>query len=40
MQPTGAGVVFGLIDWGFDFAHPHFRRANGETRPHPWKNVG
>jgi GH25 family lysozyme M1 (1,4-beta-N-acetylmuramidase) len=32
LQATGKGVVFGLVDWGFDFAHPDFRDANGGTR--------
>ena len=31
-QATGRGVVVGLIDWGFDFAHPDFRNADGTTR--------
>jgi subtilisin family serine protease len=28
----GAGVVIGILDWGFDLAHPALRRANGATR--------
>lgn len=32
LQATGKDVVFGLVDWGFDFAHPDFRDANGATR--------
>jgi subtilisin family serine protease len=32
LPETGKGVVFGLIDWGFDFAHPDFRDATGATR--------
>ena len=31
-QATGRGVVVGFVDWGFDFAHPDFRRPNGITR--------
>src|SRR5258708_18942543 len=29
---TGRGVVVGVVDWGFDFAHPDFRHADGTTR--------
>jgi subtilisin family serine protease len=29
---TGQGVVVGVVDWGFDFAHPDFRYADGTTR--------
>ena len=29
---TGRGVVVGVVDWGFDFAHPDFRNADGSTR--------
>jgi subtilisin family serine protease len=29
---TGRGVVVGVIDWGFDFAHPDFRQADGSSR--------
>jgi subtilisin family serine protease len=29
---TGRGVVVGVIDWGFDFAHPDFRKPDGTTR--------
>jgi phosphatidylserine/phosphatidylglycerophosphate/cardiolipin synthase-like enzyme/subtilisin family serine protease len=29
---TGRGVVVGVLDWGCDFAHPAFRRADGSTR--------
>jgi carboxypeptidase C (cathepsin A)/subtilisin family serine protease len=29
---TGRGVVVGVIDWGFDFAHPDFRNKDGSTR--------
>jgi subtilisin family serine protease/GH25 family lysozyme M1 (1,4-beta-N-acetylmuramidase) len=29
---TGRGVVVGLVDWGFDFAHPDFRNPDGTTR--------
>jgi subtilisin family serine protease len=29
---TGAGVVVGICDWGFDFTHPNFRNADGSTR--------
>lgn len=29
---TGAGVVIGIVDWGCDFDHPSFKRADGSTR--------
>src|SRR5882724_1955248 len=29
---TGRGVVVGVVDWGFDFAHPDFRNRDGSTR--------
>ena len=29
---TGRGIVIGVVDWGFDFRHPDFRRADGSTR--------
>lgn len=29
---TGQGIVVGVVDWGFDFAHPDFRRPDGGTR--------
>jgi monoamine oxidase/subtilisin family serine protease len=29
---TGRGVVVGLLDWGCDFAHTNFRKADGSTR--------
>lgn len=29
---SGHGVVIGAIDWGFDFAHPDFRKPDGSTR--------
>jgi phosphatidylserine/phosphatidylglycerophosphate/cardiolipin synthase-like enzyme/monoamine oxidase/subtilisin family serine protease len=29
---TGRGVVVGVVDWGFDFAHPDFRNKDGSTR--------
>lgn len=29
---TGRGVVVGLLDWGCDFAHANFRKADGSTR--------
>src|SRR5688572_7030365 len=29
---TGQGGVIGIVDWGCDFAHPDFRRADGATR--------
>jgi subtilisin family serine protease/outer membrane protein OmpA-like peptidoglycan-associated protein len=32
LDATGRGVVLGAIDWGFDFAHPNFRNADGTTR--------
>jgi subtilisin family serine protease len=28
----GAGVVIGVLDWGFDLAHPALRRADGSSR--------
>jgi len=31
-KATGAGVVVGVVDWGFDFAHPDFRKKDGTTR--------
>ncbi|MGW2558066.1 FAD-dependent oxidoreductase [Streptomyces sp. NPDC001514] len=32
LAETGRGVVVGMVDWGFDFAHPDFRRSDGRTR--------
>ncbi len=32
MRETGHGVVVGVIDWGFDFAHAAFRSQSGRTR--------
>jgi outer membrane protein OmpA-like peptidoglycan-associated protein/subtilisin family serine protease len=29
---TGRGIVIGVVDWGFDFRHPDFRRADGSSR--------
>lgn len=29
---TGRGVAVGVADWGCDFAHANFRRADGRTR--------
>jgi len=29
---TGQGVVIGVVDWGFDFAHPDFLNPDGSTR--------
>ena len=29
---TGAGVVVGILDWGLDFDHSHFRHEDGTTR--------
>ncbi|GAA4580667.1 hypothetical protein GCM10023176_60540 [Micromonospora coerulea] len=29
---TGAGVVVGVVDWGFDVDHPNFKRSDGSTR--------
>ena len=29
---TGRGTVVGVVDWGFDFAHPDFRNKDGSTR--------
>ena len=31
-MPTGKGVVVGLVDFGFDFAHPDFIKEDGTTR--------
>ena len=31
-KATGRGVVVGLVDWGFDFAHPDFLNKDGTTR--------
>lgn len=30
--PTGKNVAIAHLDWGLDFAHPAFRRADGGTR--------
>ena len=32
LDVTGRGVVLAFLDWGCDFAHPNFRRADGSTR--------
>src|SRR5262249_10913856 len=32
VDATGRGVVIGVVDWGFDFAHPDFRNVDGSTR--------
>ncbi|MDQ3775004.1 MAG: S8 family serine peptidase [Pseudomonadota bacterium] len=32
LPETGRGVVCGVVDWGFDFAHPDFRHDDGRTR--------
>jgi subtilisin family serine protease/outer membrane protein OmpA-like peptidoglycan-associated protein len=32
LAQTGRGVVVGVVDWGFDFAHPAFRNPDGTTR--------
>ena len=29
---TGRGMIVGLVDWGFDFVHPDFRKPDGTTR--------
>jgi subtilisin family serine protease len=29
---TGRSVVVGVVDWGFDFAHPDFRNKDGSSR--------
>jgi carboxypeptidase C (cathepsin A)/subtilisin family serine protease len=31
-RATGRGVVIGVVDWGFDFAHPDFRNKDGSSR--------
>jgi subtilisin family serine protease len=30
--PEGQGVMVGVVDWGFDFAHPDFRKPDGTSR--------
>lgn len=32
VHETGRGIIFGAIDFGCDFAHPHFADPNGATR--------
>ena len=32
LRETGRGTVVGVIDWGFDVAHPAFRTADGRSR--------
>ncbi len=32
LEATGRGVVIGIVDWGFDFAHSDFRNPDGSTR--------
>jgi GH25 family lysozyme M1 (1,4-beta-N-acetylmuramidase) len=32
LPETGRGVCLGVVDWGFDFAHPDFRHDDGRTR--------
>jgi len=32
LDATGRGVVIGIVDWGFDFAHPDFLNPNNSTR--------
>jgi subtilisin family serine protease len=32
LTATGRGVVVGVVDWGFDFAHPDFLNKDGTTR--------
>lgn len=31
LPETGRGVVIGVVDWGFDFAHADFRHEDGHT---------
>src|SRR5579871_864783 len=31
-KATGRGIVIGLVDWGFDFAHPDFLKPDGTSR--------
>lgn len=32
LDATGRDVVIGVVDWGFDFAHPDFCNAGGSSR--------
>lgn len=32
VRPRGRAVVVAVLDWGCDFVHANFRRANGRTR--------
>ncbi|MBK8258886.1 MAG: S8 family serine peptidase [Polyangiaceae bacterium] len=32
LPEDGTGVVVGICDWGFDFTHTNFRKADGTTR--------
>jgi subtilisin family serine protease len=32
LPETGAGTVVAVLDWGCDFAHPDFRKADGSPR--------
>jgi phosphatidylserine/phosphatidylglycerophosphate/cardiolipin synthase-like enzyme/peptidoglycan hydrolase-like protein with peptidoglycan-binding domain len=32
LEPSGRGVVVGVLDWGLDFRHPAFLRPDGGTR--------
>ncbi|NUO07657.1 MAG: S8 family serine peptidase [Candidatus Brocadia sp.] len=32
LEVTGQGAVIGIVDWGFAFLHPNFRKSDGSTR--------
>ncbi|MGI9353325.1 MAG: S8 family serine peptidase [Rhizobiaceae bacterium] len=32
LHETGRGIVVGVVDWGFDFAHPAFADENNKSR--------
>jgi subtilisin family serine protease len=39
-RPTGRGVIVGVVDFGFDLAHPNFRDAGGRTRVLRFRDLG